>query len=662
MPAEAPQQTRTRPRLADISLAALGALVGESHSQHPELAFLVQRHRTLAQLGEWGEVLLGTLRAPAPGDCSLVSLAAEIELTPFEILAVALAAAVEQDAYVGRALARLQAPVGGGRPTLGLLATALGHILEPGASPWAVLLDGAALRSGLLVLHNDSAPLPERCIAMPVPLCLALAGHAAPWPGSSESSIAPPVPLPQSTISEARRQASALVDGGALLLRCGSPSEARAVATVLSRLLGREPAFVETDSLAGFGPWLRLRGRLPVFVLELAPAERRILPALPGYDGPLLALAGPDGAVETTLGAMPGWDIPVPPPAERAELWLQALGGAAAPLARQLAADHRHGAGRIAQVGRLARHYSRLGSPDFVGTARALSRANVTAAAWVGECGGLDSLAEPLRAPVPDEALVAAPSLRASLELLLLRCRSRDGLVDGLGVSAVARYRPGVRALFTGPSGTGKTLAAGWLATRLGLPLYRVDLAGVTSKYIGETEKNLARLLARAEQAEVVLLFDEADSLFGKRTDIRDSNDRFANAQTNYLLQRIENYDGLVLLTSNSKARFDTAFTRRLDVVLEFPLPGADDRRQLWLAHLGPNHALAPGELNRLAALADLAGGHIRNAVLTAALLARRDGRPMALSDCLCGLHEEYLKLGRNPPPELSTTPPRTCR
>src|SRR2546430_13862603 len=119
---------------------------------------------------------------------------------------------------------------------------------------------------------------------------------------------------------------------------------------------------------------------------------------------------------------------------------------------------------------------------------------------------------------------------------------------SGLGASATARYHPGVRALFVGPSGTGKTLAAGWLATRLGLPLYRVDLASVTSKYIGETEKNLAQLLARAEQAEVILLFDEADSLFGKRTDITDSNDRFANAQTNYLLQRIENYDGIVLL------------------------------------------------------------------------------------------------------------------
>ena len=116
--------------------------------------------------------------------------------------------------------------------------------------------------------------------------------------------------------------------------------------------------------------------------------------------------------------------------------------------------------------------------------------------------------------------------------------------------------------------------------------MYRVDLASVTSKYIGETEKNLAQLLARAEQAEVILLFDEADSLFGKRTDIRDSNDRFANAQTNYLLQRIESYDGIVLLTSNSRARFDGAVMRRLYCLLEFHLPSPEERRELWRARL----------------------------------------------------------------------------
>jgi SpoVK/Ycf46/Vps4 family AAA+-type ATPase len=210
-----------------------------------------------------------------------------------------------------------------------------------------------------------------------------------------------------------------------------------------------------------------------------------------------------------------------------------------------------------------------------------------------------------------------------------------------------------VRCLLVGPSGTGKTLAAGWLATRLGLPLYRVDLAAVMSKYIGETEKNLSALLARAEHSEIVLLFDEADSLFGKRTDIKDSNDRFANSQTNYLLQRIEFYRGIVLLTSNSRERFDSAFTRRLDKIIEFALPSPPERRALWLSHLGANQQLSVRQINQLAAGCDLAGGHIRNAVLAAAVEAEGRQQPIAYEDILIGLDGEYRKLGRQFPAEL---------
>jgi SpoVK/Ycf46/Vps4 family AAA+-type ATPase len=208
--------------------------------------------------------------------------------------------------------------------------------------------------------------------------------------------------------------------------------------------------------------------------------------------------------------------------------------------------------------------------------------------------------------------------------------------------------------LFTGPSGTGKTLAAGWIAARLEMPLYRVDLSAVTSKYIGETEKHLSRLLARAEHADVVLLFDEADSLFGKRTDVSDAHDRFANAQTNYLLQRIESYEGIVLLTSNSQGRFDDAFARRLDFIVEFPAPGPDERRALWYAHLGPQTSLSAVEINRLAVLVDLNGGLTRNAVLAAAARARHQEREMTFNDVLSGVERELRKLGRLMPVELT--------
>jgi SpoVK/Ycf46/Vps4 family AAA+-type ATPase len=176
----------------------------------------------------------------------------------------------------------------------------------------------------------------------------------------------------------------------------------------------------------------------------------------------------------------------------------------------------------------------------------------------------------------------------------------------------------------------------------------------VTSKYIGETEKNLAQLLLHAEESGGILLFDEADSVFGKRTEVKESNDRFANAQTNYLLQRIETFDGIALLTSNSRSRFDPAFCRRLDMIVEFPLPGPEERRLLWLSHLGENHRLSHMELNQLAAAADLAGGHIRNAVLTAAILAGDAGRPIEYRDVYAGLADEYRKLNRQAPPDLA--------
>jgi SpoVK/Ycf46/Vps4 family AAA+-type ATPase len=159
--------------------------------------------------------------------------------------------------------------------------------------------------------------------------------------------------------------------------------------------------------------------------------------------------------------------------------------------------------------------------------------------------------------------------------------------------------------------------------------------------------------MARAEQAEVVLLFDEADSLFGKRTEVKEANDRFANAQTNYLLQRIETYDGIVVLTSNSRERFDSAFNRRLDAIVDFALPGPRERHALWLAHLGEGQGLSEAELNRLAGVVDVAGGAIRNVVLAAAVLAREAGRPITLPDVQRGLEAEYRKLSQSLPQEL---------
>jgi SpoVK/Ycf46/Vps4 family AAA+-type ATPase len=336
------------------------------------------------------------------------------------------------------------------------------------------------------------------------------------------------------------------------------------------------------------------------------------------------------------------WRIETPSPSEREALWSEAIGDDS--IARRLAVEHRHSAGRIATLAAAAREDAGGEAPDYE-RIRAVSRR--------GDSAGLSALAEWIPDEIGDDALVINTSLRQELESLVARCRLREQFSETLGPSIRARYRPSVRALLVGPSGTGKTLAVAWLATRLGMPLFRVDLSAVTSKYIGETEKNLSQLLARAERNEVVLLFDEADSLFGKRTDIHEANDRFANAQTNYLLQRMESYDGIAILTSNGRSRFDDAFSRRFDAILTFPLPGPEERRSLWLSHLGPNQDVTAGQINLLAAVAELTGGQIRNAVLRAAVDAARDRKSISLENLLTGVAGEYRKLSRQLPNEL---------
>jgi hypothetical protein len=630
--------------LAELALAAIAAqldpaaLAGEGWEVQ-SLRLAVERWGSSAPTPEQ---LDAQLRAPASQDRALVALATPLGLTPLELLSAAVAVAVEEDMLTGRLLAHLQQPVGGSRPSLGLLAASLGP-LAGDERPLHSLVAGTALGSGLLALGQEAAPLPEQTLRMPTALVLALRGLDGGMAGTMASAATlAAVPLPPSLGELVIAQGRALRGERVLVLRTGCPPEGRAVAAALARAIGSRAVFLAGEAPPGLGPWLLLRRALPVFEFNLAPGERRCLPTIPGYRGPRLAICGPDGSVEAGERPPLSWRLPVPEAGERQELWQQALGSGddAIALARQLARDHRHGCGRIAQLGQLSQHQSQR-----MGRTRP-SAADVLEAARGGEGLGLDSLAQLVADTVPDQALVLSGALRQDLELLLQRCRGRDQLVEGLGEAARARFHPGVKALIVGPSGTGKTLAASWLTSRLGLPLYRVDLAAITSKYIGETEKNLADLLARAEQAEVVLLFDEADSLFGKRTEVREANDRFANAQTNYLLQRIETYDGIVLLTSNSRERFDSAFSRRLDAVIDFALPGPQERHALWLAHLGDGHGLSEGELNRLAGEVDLAGGAIRNVVLAAAVLAREGRGAITMAELRRGLAMECRKLG----------------
>ena len=635
-----------------FALAALARTTLPGNVKAGAEATILRNHLTaaVAPTGSWRTSLAAYLEAPAPADRPLLDLSRALGSSLVEALTITLAAAVDEEPLVGRLVAHVLGRADTARPTLGLVAEAFAEATSEGARAMDIVLTGAALSSGLLELRDEAAPLPERALVVPLPLVLALAGRDQVFPGTTiDLGRLSAVPLHPSLHEEARSHARALAAAGparrALVLRASPGAEGRTIATVIAAELGGRAAFVETDRTAGLGPWLFSRRLLPVFCFDLAPGERKQIPAIAHYGGPVLVLCGSDGHIDGRELSPLEFTPARPSRAEREPLWRDAIGGEE--LAQKLAITHRHRAGRIAEIGRIARHHATL-----CGREKPLEE-DVLAASRTSEGGGLGALAQPIADSIGDDALVLGEALRAELRVLLLRCRSRDELAEGLGPSARARYHAGLRALFVGPSGTGKTLAAAWIATRLALPLFRVDLASVTSKYIGETEKNLAQLFARAEETEVVLLFDEADALFGKRTDVRDANDKFANAQTNYLLQRIESFDGIAILTSNAKGRLDAAFARRLDAIIEFPLPGPEERRALWLAHLGGEHRIAPRDLNRLASAVDLSGGHIRNVVLTAAVLAREEKRPIEMADVTCGLVGEYRKLGRSVPAEF---------
>jgi len=244
--------------------------------------------------------------------------------------------------------------------------------------------------------------------------------------------------------------------------------------------------------------------------------------------------------------------------------------------------------------------------------------------------------------------VVLAPDILDSLRELISRVRHGRLVYDTWGMNRTMHSARGLTALFQGPPGTGKTLVAGVIARELGLDLYQVDLSKVMSKWIGETERNLAAIFDAAEDGQVVLLFDEADSLFAKRTEVRSSNDRYANLEVNYLLQRLDSFEGIAILTTNSGTSIDQAFKRRLSFRLSFPFPDEDTRAQLWRAHLPAQLPTAgPLTFEALARKYQLSGGYIRNACLRAAFLAAQDDRPLQQHHLERAVALEFAELGK---------------
>jgi SpoVK/Ycf46/Vps4 family AAA+-type ATPase len=278
----------------------------------------------------------------------------------------------------------------------------------------------------------------------------------------------------------------------------------------------------------------------------------------------------------------------------------------------------------------------------------ALDRAELFQAARSYSSPGLANLAHKIEARYTWSDIVLPADQLSMLKELIATVRGRPMVLETWGVGEKLAASAGVTILFAGPPGTGKTMAAEVIASELGLELYKIDLSTVVNKYIGETEKNLGRIFDEASNSNAILFFDEADALFGKRSEVKDAHDRYANIEVSYLLQRMETYDGVTILATNLRANLDEAFTRRLQFAVDFPFPDEAYRLRIW-------QALFPDSLPRadnidLALLAQrfkLAGGNIRNIIVSAAYLAAADGGVVTMPHLLHGARRELQKMGR---------------
>ena len=301
---------------------------------------------------------------------------------------------------------------------------------------------------------------------------------------------------------------------------------------------------------------------------------------------------------------------------------------------------------QIARAARAAR--LRASSRTINGHPAEPNTADVQAGARAQNSGGLERLARRIEPRATWTDLIVPADVRAQLREIAGRVRLRDHVLGTWGLGGKAGRRQGVAALFAGPSGTGKTMAAETLAGTLGLDLYTIDLATVVDKYIGETEKNLERIFTEAERVNAVVFFDEADALFGKRSEVSDARDRYANIEVAYLLQRIEQFEGIAILATNLRANVDDAFARRLDALIDFPMPEADDRRKLWERSVGSRVPRHPDvDLDFMADRFKLSGGNIRNIAVAAAFLAADGERPLDMEALIVSTSREYRKLGR---------------
>ncbi len=579
-----------------------------------------------------------------------------------------LAGLMEEDSRFGTVFADIQSPIPHRRPSLGLI----GQMLGAGAAAqdtWG--LSESLIELGLVAVDDKQVPRSEWILRIPTALWRLVRGdvtsectsrntkgeslaEGCKWYAFDTFCRVSDLVYPEAF----RTQLAHVVDivnagqSRVVLLRGSEGSDREQVMGALASTLDlnvlsitRAGAEKATRSL---GPMSVMSRSLPVFTYDLLPGETGELPELAGYDGPVGILMGKEGGlkrkmVEQTVTLK----LPVLKATERRQLWVESLEG-----------HEVDDLDMITERFSLPGGYIRQAAQASITQAALEGRQNITVEDVRKSCGMLnrqmlDTLASPLDSDGTWASLVVNDSVSLKLKELEQRCRYRERLLAHLGPAFGTKMNRGVRALFAGPSGTGKTLAAKILAAELGMDLYRVDLASVVNKYIGETEKNLHRLFSVAEEMDVILLLDEGDSLLGSRTDVKSSNDRYANLETNYLLQRLEHYEGIVLITTNLGENIDQAFQRRMDLAVDFVPPEAEERLQLWRLHLPENHTVDFRFLEEISVRCDLTGGQIRNTAMLATLLALEESdQRVGAVQLAKALRSEYRKAGASFPLE----------
>jgi hypothetical protein len=616
---------------------------------------------------------LATTEAELPQASTLDRLVEWFGLSSFERDVVVLCAGMELSGAFAEFIATLPQSAGTARPTfsLGLFALPDAH--------WSALSPDAPLRYWNLVVAGTGERLVHAPLRIDERILHFLTNTAA--RDARLAEVLQPVPppdagaLPASHAAIARQLVATWTDSGEhwpVLQLCGPDRAAsRAIAAAACERFRMRLHALDANDLptvpADRHQWLRLWEResilsdsaLLVEVSDTASSET--VRAIQRTSGAVFVSA--HDAV--SLAPRPSLRIVVPPPTrdEQRKLWVDALGPVRNANAQIDAVISQFAlpADAIAITGRLARARMRAEERQeaeaVADDVEAVSDANEDAPpatessplwslcrAQVG--ARLGELAQHVESRAEWDDLVLPEAQKAILRTIVAQVQRRAIVYDDWGFGSRGTRGLGLSTLFAGPSGTGKTMAAEVMAGVLDLDLYRIDLSAVVSKYIGETEKNLRRVFDAAESGGAVLLFDEADALFGRRSEVKDSHDRFANIEVSYLLQRMEAYRGLAILTTNLKEALDAAFLRRLRFVVQFPYPDGPQRATIWEKTIPRDTPVLNLDYAKLAKL-NVTGGSIRNIALNAAFLAADEGEPVQMRHMRAAAESEAAKLER---------------